>query len=183
MTEEELKELNQEMATETEVKKLQINEQQMDLLMSQMESEQNLPFAIVGGLAAAMLGAAIWATITALTEYQIGFMAVGVGLLVGFSVRYFGKGIDKVYGVIGAAFALLGCAAGNFFTIIYFISVQESISILEILAEVDFEIITNLMIETFQPMDVLFYGIAVYEGYRFSFRQITDEDLSQVTPV
>jgi hypothetical protein len=27
---------------------------------------------------------------------------------------------------------------------------------------------------------VLFYGIAVYEGYRFSFRQITQADLTKI---
>ena len=30
------------------------------------------------------------------------------------------------------------------------------------------------MLETFNPMDVLFYGIALYEGYRFSFWQMPD---------
>jgi hypothetical protein len=33
---------------------------------------------------------------------------------------------------------------------------------------------------TFNPMDLLFYGIAVYEGYRFSFREITKKDLIRI---
>ena len=33
------------------------------------------------------------------------------------------------------------------------------------------------MVATFSPMDLLFYGIAVYEGYKFSFRQVGPEDL------
>ncbi len=31
---------------------------------------------------------------------------------------------------------------------------------------------------TFQPMDLLFYAIAVYEGYRFSFVQISEEQIA-----
>jgi len=29
-------------------------------------------------------------------------------------------------------------------------------------------------------MDVLFYGIAIYEGYKFSFRQLTQADLLKI---
>ena len=47
----------------------------------------NLPPGVVAGLGAAIVGAAIWAAITAATDYQIGFMAIGVGFLAGFAVR------------------------------------------------------------------------------------------------
>lgn len=30
----------------------------------------------------------------------------------------------------------------------------------------------------FQPLDLLFYGIALYEGYKFSFRRITRQELA-----
>ena len=33
------------------------------------------------------------------------------------------------------------------------------------------------MVVTFSPIDLLFYGIAVYEGYKLSFRQIGLDDL------
>ncbi len=38
-------------------------------------------------------------------------------------------------------------------------------------------IIAEIMKVTFYPMDILFYAIAVYEGYRFSFRQISEDEL------
>ena len=178
MTEQGFTEENQERVEEPK-----INEQQLNLLMSQMQSEQNLPMAVLGGLVAALAGAIIWAIITAATDYQIGWMAVGVGFLVGFSVRFTGKGVDKIYGVIGAVFALLGCLAGNFFTVVYFVSVQESISFFDLLLGVDFNMIVNIMTDTFQVMDILFYGIAIYEGYRFSIKQITEQELAQITKV
>jgi hypothetical protein len=33
------------------------------------------------------------------------------------------------------------------------------------------------MATTFSPMDLLFYGIAVYEGFKLSFRKITHEEI------
>jgi hypothetical protein len=39
----------------------------------------------------------------------------------------------------------------------------------------------ELLVATFSPMDLLFYGIAVYEGYHLSFRQVTDQELAELT--
>jgi hypothetical protein len=60
------------------------------------------------------------------------------------------------------------------------IAKQQNIPIMNILEKLDVEIIATLMQATFSPMDVLFYGIAIYEGYRFSFRQITQADLMKI---
>jgi hypothetical protein len=35
----------------------------------------------------------------------------------------------------------------------------------------------ELMKEMFTPMDLLFYAIAIFEGYKFSFRRISREQL------
>ena len=32
---------------------------------------------------------------------------------------------------------------------------------------------------TFSPIDLLFYGLAIYEGYKLSFRQITRDELER----
>jgi hypothetical protein len=32
----------------------------------------------------------------------------------------------------------------------------------------------------FSPMDLVFYAIAVYEGYKLSFRQVTQDELSEM---
>ncbi|MGK0390595.1 MAG: hypothetical protein ACI94Y_003353 [Maribacter sp.] len=67
------------------------------------------------------------------TEYQIGFMAIGVGILVGFDNKFAGKGIDSMFGIIGASFALFGCLLGNLFTIVGFAANAEGFSYLEML--------------------------------------------------
>ncbi len=143
-----------------------------------LRKQQDVGFAVIGGLAAAIVGAVIWAVITVVTEYQIGYMAIGVGLLVGFSVRYFGCGIDQHFGYIGAFFALAGCALGNLLSQIGFIAQSESLGYFETITLLNFDIILSVYRESFSPMDLLFYGIAAYEGYKFAFRLITDDLLS-----
>ncbi|MBX7222003.1 MAG: hypothetical protein K1Y36_18775 [Blastocatellia bacterium] len=106
------------------------------------EDEPNLLKGIAAGTVAAIIGSVIWIVISGVTHYQIGWMAVGVGFLVGISIQKFGKGSDPVFGFAGAGLSLAACVAGN--------------------------MILGL---SFSPMDILFYGLAIYEGYRFSIKQ------------
>jgi len=149
-------------------------------LVMQLQSQQNFGRGALAGIGASLAGALVWALITAITNYQIGWMAVGVGFLVGISVRKFGKGIDKVYGFLGAALSLLGCLLGNIFTIYIFVAREESISFFAAVAGVGPSALIAIMAKAFSPIDLLFYGIALYEGYRFSFVKLTPEQIKSI---
>jgi hypothetical protein len=172
------------MADETQEQRVQ-QENAVDPLILQaalqrLRSEQNLVFAVLAGGVAALFGACVWAAVTFATSFQIGWMAVGVGFLVGYAVRTFGKGIDKSFAIVGSAWSLAGCAVGNLLSVVGVISTRQNIPFFDILEKLNPEIVANLMQATFSPMDLLFYGIAVYEGYRFSFRQVTQADLMKI---
>src|ERR1043165_2131467 len=83
------------------------------------EPRPNYAVALAAGIAAAVIGGIAWAVITVTTEFQIGYMAIGVGFLVGFAVRL-GHGRDKIFGFTGAILALVGCLMGNFLSMIGF---------------------------------------------------------------
>lgn len=87
----------------------------LEQLLRFRKEQESLPLALVGGTVAAFVAALLWGTITYATGYQIGFMAIGVGFLVGYAVNYLGKGMSQTYSIIGAVFALLGCVLGNLF--------------------------------------------------------------------
>jgi len=158
----------------------EIDQIKFQMVMQEWKSDQNLSFGIAGGAVAAAVGATIWGIITAVTNYQIGWMAVGVGFLVGYAVRLSGKGIDKAFGVVGAVLSILGCVAGNLLTVCILISRHQHIPLLQLLSRLNPEIVIEIMKATFNPMDVLFYAIAVYEGYRFSFRRLSKEELERL---
>jgi len=162
----------------TETKQYTETEMRVRKYVEDVRANQNLSMGMAAGSVAAAIGAVIWGVITYVTEYQIGWMAVGVGILVGLAVRRFGQGIDKSFGVSGAALALAGCIMGNVFASCMFISQQAQVGLMEVLARLDPVIVVQITVETFRPMDLLFYGIAVYEGYRFSFKPISQEELA-----
>lgn len=138
----------------------------------ELRENQNLLLGLVGGIAGAALGATLWAIITALTKFQIGWMAVGVGFLVGYGIRILGKGLDPSFGYMGAAFSLLGCVAGNLLTVVIVVSSRQNVPLLDLLSRLDLQVSLQLLKATFHPLDALFYGIAVYEGYKLSFVRI-----------
>lgn len=158
-----------------------IDEAKSKVLLQQIRDNQNLSMGIVGGLGAAIVGAVAWAAVTALTLYQIGFMAIGVGFLVGLAVRKTGQGIDKMFGIFGAGLSFLGCAWGNLLTTCIIWSNQEGVPVGEILTNLNVFTVAELFKYTFSPIDLIFYGLAIYYGYKFSFRQLTKDELKSIT--
>ncbi len=153
---------------------------QLLYLRQKLESEQNLLLGIVGGIGAAIAGAAVWAGVTVVTGYQIGFMAIGIGFLVGFAIRALGKGVTNPFGVVGAVLSLLGCALGNLMAVTAMVAAEQEVPFLSVLSQLDPAIIQELMVAFFSPMDVVFYGIALYYGYKLAFRQITRAELEHM---
>jgi antitoxin component YwqK of YwqJK toxin-antitoxin module len=146
-----------------------------EALRKELQKQQDPVYAAVGGLAAALVSAVIWAMITVATEYQIAYMAVGVGLLVGFSVRLFGAGVDQYFGIIGAAFSLLGCLLGNLLSQVGFIATAQGMTYFETITLLNLDVIVDIYKESFSPIDLVFYGVAAYGGYRISFRNLGEE--------
>jgi hypothetical protein len=143
-----------------------------------IQHEQNLTLGIIAGAAAALLGAILWGAITYFTQYQISWMAIGVAFMVGWSLRQFGKGVDKIFGVFGAVLALGSCLLGNFLTFAAIIARELSASFFDVLLFMlsDPAADLEIFIAAFSPIDLLFYGVAIYYGYQYSFRRITAEE-------
>jgi len=126
--------------------------------------------SFIAGAVAALFGAVVWALVTVLTKYQIGFMALGVGLLVGWTVRKFGGGPSLGNGLLGGGMALLGCVLGNLLSGCVFIANER----FEPIAGVAGAILSSpptafrLLVALFQPADLLFYAIAAYEGFKLA---------------
>ncbi len=160
----------------------QVDPTKVEQLVAELRAKQNFSVALVGGLAAAVLGAMVWALITVATNYQIGWMAVGVGFLVGGAVRTLGHGIDKSFGHLGATMSVFGCLLGNVLSICAIVAAQKGLALLAVVTYVGSHpnVIPSALIATFHPMDLLFYGLAIYEGYRFSFRRVTDAEIGRV---
>jgi hypothetical protein len=116
--------------------------------------EQDIKNGFIGGSFAASVGAIFWYLFTVLTGVQIGFMGLFMGIFVGLSVKYFGKGVQKKFGYMGAGLSLFACLLGDWMT-------YPSI------------------VDAFDVYSVIFYVIAIYEGYRFSWK-VSKKDIEGV---
>jgi len=74
----------------------------------------------------------------------------------------------RAFRVLALALALGGCAAGNLLAVMLIAARQFEVPLLAVFARLTPDLVYSLMESTFRPMHVLFYFIAIYEGYRFS---------------
>lgn len=153
--------------------------EQIERALFELRGEQNYVAGTLAAVAAGLVGAAIWAGVTVATKYQIGWLALGIGFMVGAANRALGKGMDKHFGITGAVIALLSVALGNLLSIFGLLSEQMGLPFTSILTGFDYSQTLTVMQQTFTPMDLIFYGIATWEGYKFSFRTISQDDLRQ----
>jgi hypothetical protein len=157
-----------------------IDEGKLREYVARRRNAQNLGMGVLGGVIGAALGALAWAVITALTQFQIGFMAIGVGFLTGFGVRIFGKGIDKIFGYVGALLSLAGCVAGNILTAVIHNSNHDQVPFATALSHLTPDLAWRSLTQGANVIDLLFYGIALYFGYRYSFQRITSDELASL---
>jgi hypothetical protein len=124
---------------------------------------------LAAAFGAALVGALIWSLITITTDYKIGFAAIGIGLLVGKAVEHFGGG-DARLPIPAAIIALLGCVIGDMFTDIHFLAQAANVSDGTVANKVlgSPSLGWDLYKAGFEAMDLLFYAIAAYEGFKFA---------------
>jgi hypothetical protein len=161
---------------------IQINQFEWENFQRRLKEEQNLWLGLIGGSIGMGIGAALWMLITVLTDFQMGWMAIGVGFLAGSGVRYLGKGFDTIFGIVGGILAGVGCLLGNFLTVLVVVVREFEVPFLRLLLNLDLEIVVELITITFDPIDLLFYGLAIYAGYRASFRRVTEADMATFMP-
>ena len=140
------------------------------LSIEQVRAQQNFPLAVIAGISAALLGAVLWAAVTVTTEYKLGLMALAVGYMAGQAIRLAGQGVDAKFGYLGAACGFLGCAAGDVLSNIVFFAHAKSLSFAQTLNILTPDLLMALAKIAFDPMDLLFLAIGVYEGYKFAFK-------------
>lgn len=140
-------------------------------VVDQLRLNQNFVMGAIAGLVATILGALIWAGIAVVTEHNYALVSILIGFIVGIAIRKVGKGIDIKFAILGGVCAGLACILGNVFTVFGFmmkafnLGFSDMFKIITALSLSDF---VNMMTETFQPMDLLFYGVAIFEGVKQS---------------
>jgi hypothetical protein len=137
-------------------------------LFEELKLSQNLTAAISSGLIVSVFVAVIWALVSVLTGFQHSAFGLLVGLIVGKTMFRFGKGVDLIFGILGAVISIWACLLGNTFTIMGFVSNKLGISILESFSSLYGELFWLLIKDSLSPWDIFLYCIAAYIGFQTS---------------
>ncbi len=145
-------------------------------LLQEAEKEQfscgSLVIASAAGLVAAIVGGIIWGLIVIATDYEIGYMATGIGLLSGFAVLFFTEKKGLPLQIIAVVSALAGILVGKYFTFYSIVkdllideygAVAESISIFD--GEM-FRLFFLSISDIASPYDILWIVLAVIAAWR-----------------
>lgn len=132
--------------------------------------EENIVFGTFAGVVAAIVGALIWMGITVLTGYHVGYVALGVGALVGLAVRMVGNGRSMIFGIVGAVLTLAGCLGGEVLTLVQSMTSPEH-DFYHTLINADLTQLLAAIINQAKPLDYLIYAIGIFEGYKLSIRK------------
>lgn len=111
------------------------------------ESKGYIIGAIVGGVISMVLCAFLWVLVVEWTAYEHSAYALVVGAIVGFAVRWTGRGETVWFGIIAAVCAVIACFWG------------------ETASEVKIDL-----------MSLVFYNAAAIEAYKIASNQSEEDD-------
>ncbi len=96
-------------------------------LSARLLGEQKFSIAVIAGVVAMILGAAIYAVVAlALAGESVSVVAVVVGLFIGYAMQFLGRGVSAKFAITAAVLALCGCVLAKLFTIaLYTLKVQQ----------------------------------------------------------
>ena len=149
-------------------------------LMRAAEAEQFTPQALLpavaGGLLAAIVGGIVWGLIVILTDYEVGFVAWGIGFLAGFLVVRFAGGRKGVpLQAIAIVSSLVGIVLGKYIAYVYFIkeAVREQVSeeAADSIGYFDTDVMSAFredFSDIFSGYDLLWAGLAIFTVWRMA---------------
>lgn len=148
-----------------------------DSAISHLRKQQNLRIGIIAALFAGLIGTVLWTIVTVATAYQISFMAIAVGALVGFAMQKAGRGIEVKYAFWGAGLTAISCIFGAFCSVAGYVATAEGLDFFTAVLNMNYAMLPELLVKTTDHWDLIFYAIAIYEGYRFSKRSFDKAEM------
>ena len=135
--------------------------------------EQNFPAAVIVGAVAAILAAAIYAIVVAKWNYSYGFAAVGIGIAVGISMQYLGRGIETKFAVAAAVYTIAGCVLGNALKPVMNLVLIYRVSPLDVFRNSEFSTQIGWSVSF---VDLVFWFVAVFAAAFLARRSLSRSD-------
>jgi hypothetical protein len=131
-------------------------------LAEKLLSEQNFSASVIVGAVATLLATAGYVVATAKWDFSYGFAAVGIGIAVGISMQYLGRGIQTKFAVTAAVYTIAGCIVGNSVPLIMSMARENSISPLDVLRNKEFSVLAGTLVSYISMLDLVFWLVAIW---------------------
>jgi xanthosine utilization system XapX-like protein len=128
--------------------------------------------ALGAGLVAAVVGGVVWGLIVKWTDYEVGFVAWGIGFLVGVAVAAAAGGVrGPVLQAVAVVCALVGILVGKYLSfawVLQEVAERETQGAIEIsvLSADTIDLFFEELGTVFDWIDILWVGFAVYTAWR-----------------
>ena len=131
-------------------------------LADKLISEQNFAAAVIVGSVATLLAAAAYGIAVATWAFSYGFAAAGVGIVVGLSMGFLGRGISTKFAVVATLYTITGCAIGNLFRVTIELAQATATSPIDVLRNNSLSVLVERSISNVSFVDLVFWFVAVF---------------------
>ncbi|MEM8817449.1 MAG: hypothetical protein AAGE85_16620 [Pseudomonadota bacterium] len=142
-------------------------------LAEKLLSEQNFPAAVAVGAAATVLGAAAYTAIVAKWPFAHGFVTAGIGIVIGLSMQFPGRGISMKFDVAAAVYAITGCILGNLSTVITALGRATGDSPIDVLRNNPLSVLAERFLYNVSFVDLIYWFIAVFSAVFLAKRPLS----------
>lgn len=146
-------------------------------LAAKLLTQQNFGTAVISGLIAMVLSAGLYGIVKALADnlyYSI--LAAGIGIAIGLTMQFLGRGIERNFAVAASVLALLGCMLGNMFAIVTKFALANAESPFGVLHNAEVSELYRWMFSELRFADLMFWAIGIGGAAYFSRRPLTREE-------
>ncbi len=131
-------------------------------LADKLISEQNFAAAVIVGAVATILAAAAYGIIVATWAFSYGFVAAGVGIVIGLSMQFLGRGISMKFAVVAMVYAITGCVLGNLFRVIIELAQANATSPIDVLRNNSLSVLAEWSVSDVSFVDLVYWFVAVF---------------------
>jgi dipeptide/tripeptide permease len=142
-------------------------------LADKLISEQNFAAAVIVGAVATLLAAAAYGITVATWAFSYGFAAAGVGIVIGLSMGFLGRGISRKFAVAATLYTITGCVLGNLFMIIMNRARGTATTPIDVLQNNSLSVLAEWSVSGLSLIHLVFWFVAVFAAVFLAKRSLS----------
>ncbi len=142
-------------------------------LAEKLLSEQNFTAAVIAGAFATLLAAVAYGIVVEKWAFSYGFAAAGIGIVIGLSMGFLGRGISTKFGVTAAIYTVTGCILGNLFVKIMNLATGAATSPIDVLQNNSMSVLARWSVAGLSLIHLVFWFVAVFAAVFLAKRSLS----------